>query len=383
MAKAVDRTFRSLRGLEKTASTSRVLNLAALKARNADNPEHQKNPIFVASSLSGAVIVRHRLRETERQAFDRPRFSATKLIIPFTRTDLGLGGRTIFVAERGWLDVLDELRGEAPDLARDIGVLEAIDELPSLDPFLLREHMKRRGFEISPSHFEISAPDLARMQRFVGSEITKLIELAYRDVAGGMESNTTRLVEALLSAQTDARLEPLRLTLRLEPENYKEGIFAWKGFLYYKWVLNSLWPDLKEVFAELGKVRVIGPMDRETAMDLEATKIRLRSKMERQVKTVMGHLNVYDETFAQLTGQGNAIAFRDFLLKSPELFLSLGEGCGLISHIATYWRYQFARGKPLHAEALQLVDILQDFEASLGTVDDPTSTPTGTLAGAA
>ena len=370
MGKATDRTFRSLRGLEKTASTSRVLNLSALMARNVDNPEHEKSPIFVASSLSGAVIVRHRLRQQERDAFDRHRFSATKLIIPFTRSDLSLGGRTIFVAERGWLDVLDELRGEAPDLARDIGVLEAIDELPSLDPFLLREHMKRRGFEISPSYFEISAPDLARMQRFVGSEITKLIELAYRDVAGGMESNTTRLVEALLSAKTDARLEPLRLTLRLEPENYKEGIFAWKGFLYYKWVLNSLWPELKEVFAELGKVRVIGPMDRQTAMDLEATKVRLRTKLERQVKTVMGHLSVYDETFAQLTGEGNAIAFRDFLLKSPELFLSLGEGCGLISHIATYWRYQFARGKPLHADAVQLVDILQDFEASLGTIDD-------------
>ena len=203
-----------------------------------------------------------------------------------------------------------------------------------------------------------------------GSEITKLIELAYRDVTGGMESNTTRLVEALLSAKTDARLEPLRLTLRLEPENYKEGIFAWKGFLYYKWVLNSLWPDLKEVFAELGKVRVIGQMDRQTAMELEATKGRLRTKLERQVKTVMGHLNVYDETFAQLTGEGNAIAFRDFLLKSPDLFLSLGEGCGLISHIVTYWRYQFARGKPLYAGAVQLVDILQDFEASLGTIDD-------------
>ena len=370
MGKAVDRTFRSLRGLEKTASTSRVLNLSALLARNTDNPDHQKSPIFVASSLSGAVIVRHRLRQQERDSFDRHRFSATKLIIPFTRSDLSLGGRTIFVAERGWLDVLDELRGEAPDLARDIGVLEAIDELPSLDPFLLREHMKRRGFEISPSYFEISAPDLTRMQRFVGSEITKLIELAYRDVTGGMESNTTRLVEALLSAKTDARLEPLRLTLRLEPENYKEGIFAWKGFLYYKWVLNSLWPDLKEVFTELGKVRVIGQMDRQTAMELEATKGRLRTKLERQVKTVMGHLNVYDETFAQLTGEGNAIAFRDFLLKSPDLFLSLGEGCGLISHIVTYWRYQFARGKPLYAGAVQLVDILQDFEASLGTIDD-------------
>ena len=370
MAKAVDRTFRSLRGLEKTASTSRVLNLAALAVRNVDVAEHQTQPFFIASSLNSAVIVRHRLRGREMESFDRHRFSATKLIVPFSRSDLGLGGRSIFVGERGWTDVLDELRGEAPDLPRDIAAMEAIDELPSLDPFLLREHMKRRGFNISPSHFEISAPDLVRMQRFVGSEITKLIDLAYKDYHGGNEANTTRLVEALLSSQTDARLEPLRLTLRLTPENYKEGIFAWKGFLYYKWVLNSLWPDIKEVFAELSKVRVVGAVDAGVLRELDETKMRLRSKMERQVKTVMGHLSVYDETFAQLTGEGNAIAFRDFLLRSPALFLSLGEGCGLISHISTYWRYQFSTGMPLHADAIQLIDILQDFEASLGTIDE-------------
>ena len=371
MGKGSDRTYRSLRGLERTASTSRVLNLAALSARNAGNPDHEKAPFFVASSLNGAVIVRHRLRDQERESFDRVRYTATKLIIPFERSDLGLGGRSVFVSETGWLDAFEELRGDFPDFARDVSVLEAIDELPSLDPFLLREHMKRRAFDISPSHFEISAPDLAKMQRFVGAEIAKLIELAYRDTEG-QESNITRLVEALLSARTDDRLEPLRLTLRLEKENYKEGIFAWKGFLYYKWVLNTLWANLRDVFSELGRVRVIGPIDAQTAAELEQLKQRLRQKMERQVKSVMNHLSVYDQVFAQLTGEGNALAFRDFLLKSPEMFLSLGDGCGLVSHIATYWRYQFPRGKPLAANVLQLMDTLQDFEVSLGAdTQDP------------
>jgi hypothetical protein len=369
VGKSTDRTYRSLRGLEKTASTSRVLNLAALAARNANNPEHEASPFFVAQTLNGSVIVRHRLRDSERESFDRLRYTATKLIIPFERSDLGLGGRSLFVNERGWLDVFEELRGDYPDFPRDVAVLEAIDELPSLDPFLLREHMKRRGFDISPSHFEISAPDLAKMQRFVGSEIAKLIELAYRDV-DAMEGNVARLVEALLSARTDERLEPLRLTLRLEREHYKEGIFAWKGFLYYKWVLNSLWADIRQVFSELGKVKVIGPVDSETAQELEALKQRLRQKMERQVKTVMNQLGVYDQVFAQLTGEGNAPAFRDFLLKSPEMFLSLGEGCGLVSHIATYWRYQFPRGRPLAANVIQLMDVLQDFELSLGADAD-------------
>lgn len=346
-----------------------MLNLAALGVRNADNPEHTKRPFFTANALNGAVLVRHRLRLQEREGFDRLRYSATKVIIPFERSDLGLGGRSLFVGEKGWLDKFETLRGEATDLSRDVAVLEALDELPSLDPFLLREHLKRRGFEISPTHFEISAPDLARMQRFVGGEISKLIELAYRGDQG-MEANVTRLVEALLSNRTDDRLEPLRLTLRLEGESYREGIFAWKGFLYYKWLLNALWPSLREVFAELIKVRIVGPVDKETAREIEALKVRLRQKMERQVKIVTNYLHEYDSIFTRLTRDGNAIAFREFLLKSPDMFLSLGDGCGLVSHIATYWRYQFPRGKPLAAGIVELMDVLQEFELSLGTAED-------------
>jgi hypothetical protein len=371
VSKGQDRTFRSLRGLERTASTSRVLNLAALSARNSDNAQHMAKPFFAADTLNGAVIVRHRLRGIERDGFEQLRFSATKLIIPFARDDLGLGGRSVFVAQRHWLDAFDELRGEAGDMARDMAVLEAIDELPSLDPFLLREHMKRRGFDISPTHFDISAPDLAKMQRFVGTEIAKLIELAYRD-SEAHESNINRLVEALLISKSDERLEPLRLTLRLEKENYQEGIFAWKGFLYYKWVLNTLWGQLRDVFAELGKVRVLSAMDATTKAELETTRQRLRTKLERQVRVVRGQLKVYDDVFAQLTASGNAAAFRDFLLKSPEMFLTLGEGCGLISHIATYWRYQFPQGRaPVMLDAAGLLDILMDFDISLGQDEDP------------
>ena len=101
--------------------------------------------------------------------------------------------------------------------------------------------------------------------------------------------------------------------------------------------------------------------------------------MERQVKAVLKHLSVYDDVFQQLTVEGNALAFRDFLLKSPEMFLSLGDGCGLVSHIATYWRYQFPRAKPLAANIVQLMDTLQDFELSLGAsvdaADDPAPEP--------
>ena len=371
MAGSNERIYRSLRGLEKTASTSRVLNLAVLSVRNAGNAEHHDAPMFTSPVLNGAVILKHRLRADEIDLFDtRPR-TATKLIVPFDRADLSLGGRAVFVGQRSWLPALAELRG-GPDedgMVRDIEVLEALDQMPSLDPFLLREHLKRRGYEISSTYFDISPGDADRMQRFVGGEIARLIELAYG--GAGSSGATSRLVEALLSSKTDERLEPLRLTLQLEGESYREGIFSWKGFLYYKWVLNTLWPRLKEMLVEVAAVRVIGQRDRYLMVAIEEAKVRVRSALETQVKTVMGYLKAYDGVFQQLT-DGDAIAFRDFLLKSPGLFTALGESAGMVSHVASFWRYRFPENKPLMAPSDELLEILQDFEGGLGA-DSPLS----------
>ena len=364
MAGANERIYRSLRGLEKTASTSRVLNLAVLSVRNAGNPEHANAPLFKSTVLNGSVVLKHRLRNDEVDLFEGLQRTATKIIVPFDKADLSLGGRTVFVGERGWMPVLEELRGGSDEMIRDVEILEAINELPSLDPFLLREHMKRRGFEVSETHFEISQGDLDMMQAFVGAEIGKLIDLAYKG-RNSNEANTSRLVEALLSSRNDERLEPLRLTLRLEGDSYREGIFAWKGFLYYKWVLNSLWPKLREVMAELLQVKTTGPRDYELEALVRGMKIKLQESIERQIKSVADYLRVYDGVFQELTQEGNATAFRDFLLKSPDMLVKLGEGAGVVSHIASFWRFRFPTGKPLEANVAELLDILQDFEAGL------------------
>ena len=358
-------TYRSMRALERTASTSRVLNLAALAVKHADNPEHLAHPLFLAPALNAAVILKHRLRANEIGTVSTRHRTATKLIVPFERSDLSLGGRSLFVGDRGWMESLQELAGTSYELGRDAGVLEALDELPSLDPFLLREHIKRRGFEVSETHFEISQGDLELMQNFVGSEIGKLIDLAYRGRSSN-EANTGRLVQALLSSRNDERLEPLRLTLRLEGDSYREGIFAWKGFLYYKWVLNSLWPKLREVLVELMKVKTVGPRDYEHESLVRTMKVKLHGNIEAQVKAVADYLRVYDGVFEELTKDGNATAFRDFLLKSPEMLVALGEGTGVVSHIASFWRFRFPKSKPLEANVGELLDILQDFESGLG-----------------
>ena len=202
-----DRSFRSLAGLEKTASTSRVLNLAAIASQNAGDGDYHGSPFFKATALNGAVIIKHRLRQDEQYNFDAAKRISTKLIIPFERTDLSLGGRSLFVGQRGWHEMLMQLRGDQDEEARDISLLEALDELPSLDPFLLREHLKRRDFKIANCYFAISAADTERMQRFVSGEISKLVDLAYGGPGAASDSNNNiaKLVSLLLSGEVRSR----------------------------------------------------------------------------------------------------------------------------------------------------------------------------------
>ena len=364
-----DRSYRSLSGLERTASTSRVLNLAAVATQNIGDPEYESAPFFKAAALNGAVIIKHRLRADEQFFFEQAKRISTKVIIPFERTDLSLGGRSLFVGQRGWQELLGQLRGDTEEEARDMSLLEALDELPSLDPFLLREHLKRRDFKIASCYFAISHADLDRMQRFVSGEVSKLVDLAYGGKQGG-NNNISKLVSLLLSGEVDGRLDPLRLTLGLEQHNFREGIFSWKGFLYYKWVLNSLWPELKTVLSELTQIKIIGPRDQELLGQVKDVSGRVNGAILGQVRKVRTTLQVYDEAFDQLTRAGNPKAFRDFLLKSPEMFISLGERTGMVSHIASFWRYRFPVGRPLRVELDELFDILQDFHQGLGEEDE-------------
>jgi hypothetical protein len=363
-----DRVTRSLRALERTASTSRVLNLLAIQADSGHRPEHGQHPLFRNRVLNSALVVKHRLRNDDIFLFDEARPTATKIIIPFDRTDLGLGGQSFFVGQRGWMDLLREACNDYSDMARDLQTLRLIDSLPSLDPFLLREHLRRHALNVAPCYFAISPGDLEQMMGFVADEISRLIELAYRDTGRASGTHVARLVEALLSTHVDERLEPLRHTLVMEGESFKEGVFSWKGFLYYKWMLTRLWPQLTAVIAEIGQLVITGARDAETARYIDETRRRLQNGVMVERAAVQRAIKVYDDAFEDLIHNGRPQAFREFLLRAPDMFISLGEKLGVVAHIASFWRYRFAAGQTPTADVDEAIDILQDFEGGLSVI---------------
>jgi hypothetical protein len=369
-----DRTVRSLVVLEESASTARVLNLAATMRNSTDEPTLKARPFFENRILNSSIIVKHRIRPHELELFSKPRASATKIMAPIDGYDLKLGARFLMVGQRDFDETAEEMFGESLRSGRrDRQVLELIDELPSLDPFLLRENLKRNGFEPARGYFAISDADVERMYAFVRAQVTALVGLS-SEQSGDTAQAASRLVDKLLSNSPDEGFGPLKEGLRLSDKDYADGVFGWRGFLYYKWVLDELGPQIGQVLKEVATIHPRGPKSPDSNNYLPKARRRLEAAISQAVYGVNRMLAVYDNAYASLTQDGQPTAFRDFLLAAPDMFMSLGEQSGAVQHILSFWRYRFPLGRRVTISPDELMDIFLDFEDGLMCVNqDETS----------
>lgn len=356
---------RDLSLVRENGSTARVLNLTAVYHKNQSNPEYLQNPLFRNKRLNTSIIVKHSLRVFERSAFTHPPVTATKVILPFAISDLKVGGSSFFFNQIDFKKMMRESLGgydDPLDFDADLGLLTAIDALPSFDPFLMRERLRQSGFDAARCYFEVSEADITRMREFVRKEVGRLVELAFAG-GGGANELSAKLADKLMTDETATSLDPLRATLRLSGDEYREGVFAWKGFLYYKWIFDDVQSRLDSLSRQIVSSRIINA----TKADLEYMN-SARQRIDEFLGVASAHvqkaLREYDVAFGRLA-DGRPTAFRDFLLTAPGMFIYIGEAIGVIQHIESFWRFRYPR-TPAAIEADEAYEVFQDFEATLG-----------------
>lgn len=362
----VDRSIRSLEHLETSASTARVLNLRAVNRSKANDPDYAAKPLFKSPALNSSIIVKHRLRGNEIDQFPGPRSSATKILVPIETNDLRMGARYVFIGQRRFEQSLSEAFGiETGVDSQDLRTLAILDETPTLDPFLLREQLRRHGLEPARCYFELSQADTKRMFDFAQREIEPLVQMSVGMGATAI-AYAVKLTRKILANSADAELEPLRKTMQLDVQQFQEGVFCWKAFLYYKWQLADLLPRVAPVLKQIETIRPRGPQSDDIKVYLTAARETLRKALINCCRSVRTTLEVYDDAYRSLTQNSDPTAFRDFLLKAPEMFNDLGERLGAIEHIVSFWRFRFPGDRMPMITPEELSDMFMDFEGSLG-----------------
>ena len=365
-----NKTVRSLSLLEQSGATARVLNLGAA-ARRGPPADAEAKPLFHNTQLNRSIILKHRLRRDEQELFGGLRLQATKVVMPIDANDLDVGAQAMFVGQRGYPEMLNSILGVQSRFAsHDRMVLQILDECSTLDPFVVRERLRRHGIEPSPHYFEIGAADMSRMYAFVAREIGPLARQSETEAAIPIEG-ATRLSRKLLSNQADVETEPLRQTLKLDPAEYREGVFCWKAFLYYKWRLEDSREPLRQTMREIAAAQPAFAVIQKELLGLQA---RLRSLVDAALKSIAADVAVYDMAYANLVRAGDPAPFRQFLLTGPSLFDRLGEGVAALQHLITYWRYRVP-GAETTLDPADLREILVEFIQSLHAFE-PAGEPT-------
>ena len=353
--------FRNLALLDMTASTARVLNLRHTCIHHAGDPELSRRPFFANQSLNRAIIIKHHLRGHELEAFGDERTAATKVMLPIDHDNLRVGAKYFFIGQKDYDTVVQQEFSLVEPEEADLQLLRFLDSMPSFDPFLLREQMRRRNLHPAPCYFNVSQADTARMLSFAQAEIQPLVDIAF-----GSSSNAgVTLARKLLSDAGDSALAPLRQVLHLDADRFAEGVFCWKAFLYYKWKLVHLRPGIDRVSEELANIRPLKRGDPELHEYIAGARMNLQRALASATRSVTQTLRLYDVAYNGLIQQGDGVGFRDFLLEAPARFSKLGEELAAVDHMASFWEYRFPAERRPNISVDELAAIFRDFENGL------------------
>lgn len=365
-------SYGKLTFLKRGGSTSRVIDLVSIKERFGDTAGWTTDPMFFMSRLNKSFVVKHTLRAWERETLGGDRTSATKVIIPISDKDLSLGGHSIFVEDCQFERQLAEHLGvtaDHPDFVADVARLRALAELPSFDPYLLHEFFRRAGDRIDECYFVISDDELRRITEYVANQIDILVRKA---MGGGGDAATLaksrKLAKVLFEDEDSPQLVVLRDALRMTAQEYRDGVFGWKGTLYYSWRAGDCYAELAAFLKDLKSLRVSGLTgeDRTEIRSIIASIAQLSMGRWDRLK---GRLDTYHDEFERFVQRGDPAALKSFMTRAPDLFVEMGEDIGRLQHVASYWKF-WTKGRRLQSmPAQEAFDILPDFEAALQVTD--------------
>jgi hypothetical protein len=345
--------FRSLEGLAEVRANGRVLNLGAISRDLAQADPNGRAPAFFSNpALNHAIIVKHNIRDNERHLFARPQPVATKLILPIDRENLSLGGVTFMLGERQAARILRDKLGlnrAAGDgrAQRDLKILDILDSLATLDPFIVRERFAVDGVALPEAFVAFQLHGDHGLYEYMKSQLTPLVRLAMADKQGrASEQALERLLDEIFVESHNSKAEFLRQALRIEPDRWPTALYVWKAALFYEYRARSFEPRWRRFIDSLQNVKLYGF----SALAPAEVVLRMRvDLMERALRT-KGHLDRLLDTFSQafrqdLIEQGTPEPFRDYLMTLNDKLYNFGVAYGVLEQIVGYWEYWFiARG---------------------------------------
>lgn len=324
------------------AGSSRVFNCNDV-ARKLERREGEEHPyLFKTPAMHHLVLIKEALR------YDDPRHPkgvaiGSKLYVPYNHDEIYEGGRSIFYHSPNLLQVFHEQfgveRNEASSAAldHDMKVFRILDELPSLDGFLMRDALELEGVAANEAYFDVSPEERTAIQEFIRGKMEPLVRAAY----GGKKPPTnkvTQLIDAMWEAKDLAALEPLVLAFRF-PKDEALAIFgAWKGINFYSFQYHQ-GRKKREAFAQWLKEDAMPKnlVPRDVLQVMEPIRRATIERLRGHWIDVDNTLKEYDKLYGEFVASSNPGGFIGFLRGAKAIYWQLGDSLSKIDHAINCW----------------------------------------------
>ena len=335
------RSFRGPRDLQemiKTASATRMLNLHQLWRDGLTDPDYKARPFFGHPILNRSILMKHNIRAGDELSASTKQPGATKLMLPLDIHDLTIGAQYLLVGQPNFTrQLVRSLDYANLPLERDLRLIQMLDRLPTLDPFLLQQMVLHYGFDIANCYFQMGQADVDTMAKFIVSEIEPLVGLCF-GLPRSSSGHITKFANLIMSNQDNEHATTiLRHGLRMTPSEFSQAIFAWKALLYYKSRMDNLAPQVRSTAMAMAQLLP----DRKAGADMRRVFEKARGRItEAMIGAWNQSRNIvaeYESVYQEMVSGGRLGAFRAYLIRAPDLFISLGEQVGRLDQICRIW----------------------------------------------
>ena len=357
--------------LKLESGASRVFNVMQITRGFEDKALVPQGPaselFFSARTMNGAVIIKepNTVDPGRRTASGATLPVRTKLFLPYDAANPYEGGESVFMDEPGFEDALRHLIGDKGDdalerLARDMEKLRLLEQMPSLDPFLLKDKFSVAGVAVNESYFRIGDEEWRNIRAHIRDRFALMCRFA---MDGKGEVNGTlvdRLVDRIWEARELEPLYPLLSAFGLPTDRAAEFFYSWKGVAYYDYEFTRN-TDLFRAFSGwLQSSQPRGPVPREDRESIERDRAHIRNRLRESVGGTLKILKDFQDSFDLLfRKRETARGFADFMIKSRGHFWTLGNSLNSVYHAMAVWDQATRRIPERSLPPAQMVRLLR------------------------
>jgi hypothetical protein len=296
--------------------------------------------------LNKAIIFKYPNFETDIDEFidgggsKKERPVETCLYFPYDTNVPQDGGHGVYLREQDFSAKLKYFIGIdldviSPENARDLELLSLLDDIPSLDPFLMRVKFDEARVGIDAEFLGLDKVEELNIKSIVTRDVYPIITKAFPP--GYIEKRSRSLsdfINSLWKAQS-AEAELFIESFKIDKSLSNRILTAWKGVAYYEYKYSENIRRSTEIIKWLASpdsdpydLAMVGHMKELYSMHKRTTIEQIRGL----TRSTINIFKSYRECHTLFMERNDPGPFRDFLSKANERFWALGFCVNALDH---------------------------------------------------